>query len=105
MYVNVNRSSTFHTSFSFHQNPLILAPVYGYPGDVDRYCVDCGRRFKIHQKPLVISLLYLELCPHIVDAVDRRAEEVNLCYRGSVRFQSTLIDGVDHVWTGHSLIH
>lgn len=31
--------------------------------------------------------------------VDRRGEEVNLCSRGSVRFQSTSIDEIDYVWT------
>lgn len=32
-----------------------------------------------------------KLCPHIVAAVHRQCEEVNLCFRGSGRFQSTLI--------------
>ncbi|KAI5755081.1 hypothetical protein M8J77_013906 [Diaphorina citri] len=41
----------------------------------------------------------LKLCSHIVNAVDRRGEELNLCCRGSVRFQLTSMDGVDYVWT------
>jgi hypothetical protein len=36
------------------------------------------------------------LCPQIVDPVDRRGEELNLCYRGSVRRVSV---DVDRPWT------
>ncbi|KAI5725532.1 hypothetical protein M8J77_016678 [Diaphorina citri] len=51
--------------------------------------MDCGRTLK--------------LCPHIVDRP--LIEEVNLCCRGSVRFQSSSVEsigGVDCV-CGHSL--
>jgi hypothetical protein len=39
----------------------------------------------------------LKECPHIVDAVDRRGKEVNLCCQGSVWFQSA------STMCGHSL--
>jgi hypothetical protein len=40
--------------------------------------------------------LLLHLCPHIVDTAPS-IDDVNLCCRGSVRFQSTSIDSAEYV--------
>jgi hypothetical protein len=86
-----------------HINGLIIPGGAAYFNYTNGY-KDAGKNL-IHIAQKVSTLTYViefscqehKLCPHIVDAAPS-IDKMKRC-RGSVRFQSKSIDGVDYVWS------